>query len=606
MNTTFNDPLDELINKHRAANGEAVEIPIEPETTEEPKDVTPSVQPAERDKPELDINFGDDDLEAEIAAEDAAREAARREKYEAMKAAQAETAPQLNALPPQPHDAKKQAEEVDFQADKLGLVTGMVNRVVAKYKLFTGSIPDDIRMKVMGELIDLYHNYGETISPEFEDTIINNWIMEDGTPARDYINHGMTIEIEKDPDAAYANKKPDPKTMEPIVPEPAKITINVPKEAGDVTVNIDSEAVQEMTNVKVLDVIVNEISEKDLQVATVIENSQIEDIIKPYDSGINDVPITLPASAYRAVMKSIAWLDFIKLVAPTAGTRTDNELRKWSVIYNHLKNPSIGNFANFEDFLKHTKYQDRELLMWGLLVATADDEENLQFTCSNPKCECKFNVKYKPREIVHVDPELLPKNYDEVHNAPTGPEALRIHNESSNIIKRYKLPDTGIIVDIKEPSAYDFINYKLALIDDLYKRFRPEGDLADLDIEDMSMAEFDFLSANALYIDAMSIIVPNKDPNKKPNEYRYTRWEDIEKILTTSLSTDDSAVLLKIIQQSRTSTSPVKFQIDNINCPRCKHHTDFIPIPDIGNTLLFQVSRRLDNTQINLKEMQQN
>ena len=116
------------------------------------------------------------------------------------------------------------------------------------------------------------------------------------------------------------------------------------------------------------------------------------------------------------------------------------------------------------------------------------------------------------------------------------------------------------------------------------------------------MAEFDFLSANALYIEAMSIIVTDKNGTNK--EYRYTNWDDIENIITTALSTDDSAALLKIIQNSKTTTSPVSFRINNINCSRCKHHEDFITVSDIGRTLLFQVSRRLDNIQINWKEMQ--
>jgi hypothetical protein len=241
--------------------------------------------------------------------------------------------------------------------------------------------------------------------------------------------------------------------------------------------------------------------------------------------------------------------------------------------------------------------------MWGLLVATADDEEPLQLTCPNPKCRNSIVVKYRPRDIIHLDKELIPAKYNEVHEAPAGsPLAISLHDEIGNNIKRYRLPDTGIIVDIKEPSAYDFINKKLPLIDSLFKRFKPDSDISDLDYEDPTMAEFDFLSANALYIEAMSIIVTDKNGSNK--EYRYTNWDDIENIITTALSTDDSAALLKIIQNSKTTTSPVSFRINNINCSRCKHHEDFITVSDIGRTLLFQVSRRLDNIQINWKEMQ--
>lgn len=593
MNTNYTDPLDELINKHKAANGEpveSVEIPLEKDTapTAESLDAEPIKNTA--DFTVGGINFGDNDLEAEIAAEDAAREKARRDKYEAMKAAREEQNHRV-AMPPQPHDAVKEKQDIDFQADKLGIVTGMVNRVVAKYKLFTGGIPGDIRMKVMGELVDQYHNKGELIDEEFENMIISNWYMEDGTPAADYIRNGMKLETTEEKKAEEAKPEEEP---EPT----AQININVPTNTP-VTVNIDSETVQEMTNTRVIDINVYEVSEKDLVTSSkVVENSQLDGIITPYDSGINDVPITLPASAYRCTMKPIAWLDFIKLVAPTAGTRADNELRKWSVLYSHLKNPSIGNFKSFDDFLKHTKYQDRELLMWGLLVATADEEENLGITCGNEKCKARNVVKYKPREIIHLDPEYLPKKYNEVHEAAAGEEAIALHNEISNTIKRYKLPDTGIIVDIKEPSAHDFINKKLPLLSDLFKRFHPDSNMEEMNLEDATLAEFEFLSANALYIEAMTIV-------KDGTQYRYTNWDDIENILRDSLSTDDSAVLLKIIQQSKSQTSPVSFRIHDIECPRCHYREKYLNISDIGSTLLFQVSRRLDNTQINLKEMEQ-
>lgn len=578
-NEEFRDPLDELMNNHLAANGEEPReiIPEELKSTHEEVETTPE----EPKKPE--INFGDNDLEEEIAREDAAREAERRARVEAAAKARAENL-NTSPMPPQEHNKEIQRQEVDFQGETLNKVTGMVNRVVAKHKLFTGGIPEDIKMKVMGELVEIYYHYGEQIVPEFEQVILNNWVRGEEDVTNTAANSGNNT----------SNSTEEAKEEEPT----AKIEINV-QQGTDVTVNVDADAVKEMTNTKTLEILVNEVSEKELKSATIIENSQLDGIIQAYDSGINDVPITLPTSGYRCVMRPIGWFDFIKLVAPTSGTRADDELRKWSVIYDHLKNSSIGKFENFEHFLKHTKYQDRELLMWGLLVATADEEETLSFTCANPKCKAKITRKYRPREIVTMDPELIPPYYNQVHEVAAGAEAVKLHNEVSNKCKKYELPDTKIIVYIKEPTAYDFINDKLSLLMELYDRYSPDGgDISDLDANDPKMAEFDYLSANALYITAMSI-------PKDGKEYRYTHWEDIEKILTTALSTDDSAVLLKIIQQSRANTSPVSFKIKDITCPVCKRHDEYIPIADIGNTLLFQVSRRLDNTQIKLTEIVQ-
>jgi hypothetical protein len=167
--------------------------------------------------------------------------------------------------------------------------------------------------------------------------------------------------------------------------------------------------------------------------------------------------------------------------------------------------------------------------------------------------------------------------------------------------KRYRLPSTGIIAEINEPSAYTFINEKLPLINALYKRYRPdEDDMSKLDANDISMAEFDYLSANALFITALTIV---RNENGKDKEYRFTDWDSIEEIITKALDATDSGVLLKIIEKSREHVSPISFRIENVNCPTCGRHEEFIPITEIGNTLLFQVSQRLSNTQISLIEM---
>ena len=390
-----------------------------------------------------------------------------------------------------------------------------------------------------------------------------------------------------------AEEKPPVQVNEKLEVIP-QITINVP-DGSDVTVNVDSDVVRNMSESRKIDIIVNKVSEKDMKM-DVILNTQQKGIIQTYDPGINDTPVTLPISAYRCVMRPINWFDFIRLVAPSSQNRSDDELKKWSVIYKHLKNPSIGTFNDFDDFLKKTKYQDRELLMWAVLVATADEEEPLSITCPNPKCRYQRTLKYRPRTIVHLDPDHIPAHYDAVHNAQVQDEAQKIFNEVSNKRTRYTLPSTGIIVEISEPSAYDFITKKLNLVQDLYKRYVPDGDMSELDPEDPKMVEFDYLSANALYITSMSIVRDGK-------EYMFDQWEDIEEIIRNALDTEDSAILLKIISKSRANTSPVSFYLEDIVCPKCGLKREKLQINDIGQTLLFQVSRRLDNMEINLKEM---
>lgn len=605
--SNFKDPLDAIIAKHEAAaKGETVEktdetiVPQVPVPPVPDQIILPTGEPipTPETKAPIEIDYGDDDQDAEIAAEEAERDAMRQAAVEEAAAKRAEE--KKTIMPPDSHDPNVMADFANYQTEKVAVVTTMVNKVIAKYHITEGAIPElpDLmnnvkgRREVMGDLIEYFDTHTDNeITPEFEAIILNNWIMPSGEKASTWIkNPHPTYNTPEE--EAEAKAKPSVQVNEKLEVVP-QITINVP-EGSDVTVNVDADVVRNMSESRKVDIVVNKISEKEMKM-DVILNTQQKGIIQTYDSGVNDTPVTLPISAYRCVMRPINWFDFIRLVSPSSQNRSDDELKKWSVIYKHLKNPSIGAFKDFDDFLKKTKYQDRELLMWAVLVATADEEEPLSIKCPNPKCRYERTLKYRPRTIVHLDPDHIPAYYNDCHNAMAVEDAQKIFNEVSNKRTRYTLPNTGIIVEISEPSAYDFITKKLNLVQQLFERYVPDGDMSELDPEDPKMVEFDYLSANALYITSMSIIRDGK-------EYMFDQWEDIEEIIRDGLDTEDSAILLKLIGKSRANTSPVSFYLEDIVCPKCGLKRDKLPINDIGQTLLFQVSRRLDNMEVNLKE----
>lgn len=581
------DPLADLISKHIAAAGES------DAATESPA--------------EEDI-YGENDMQESIEAEDKAREDERAALAAEQKATAEANAEKRNVfMPPDEKDMNYHAEAIGFQTEKLAIVTTMINKVVAKYRLVSGGIPtqmmkDDAgnvvldQVAVKAELCELYEKNGEVITPEFEEMILNNWIMPDGTFASDNIVDGVVVDSTvSGTTKAVSNNSAD--TTDEAKEEEKNPQINITVEPNTpVTVNVDESITANLSKAREVDILVKEVSEKELKMANIIENSNIEGIITKYDSGINDVPLTLPLSGYRCVMRSINWFDFIKLTAPSSNNGVDNELKKWSVLYDHIKNVSIGEFKDLEDFMKKTKYQDREFLMWGLLVATADDEEVLEFRCTNPKCQKPIRITYRPRNIQHVDEEKIPKWWVDAGKAAPGEDAIKVWEQASGLRKRYKLPNTGIIVEINDPSAYEFITNKLPLIEEIFKEYRPDGTMADIDPNDPSLAEFDYLSANALFVSAMTIVRDDK-------EYRFTDWPSLKEIITKGLNAEDSGILLKIIEKARTNVSPITFRVDDITCESCKHHYDYLPIPDIGSTLLFQVSQRLSNTQIKLIEM---
>lgn len=594
-NSNFIDPLDALIKQHQNAINPSAESDVIEQKTTETQEMVDVESTTIMDTTTID--YGENDLIDEIKREEELEKQLRDEAYQ--KKHEADEANKKAALPPQSLDKEFQAEAIGFQADKLEIVASMIKKVIAKNNIHSGGIDPNKKMHVMGDLVDIYHNTGEVITPEFEQLILSNWISDDEDNVNTTTNGPTNNSIETTPAAKVITKsnKIDSNDI-PI------ININVEKNTP-VTVNVDESITHEINKSQKLNIYVKEVTEKELKTRTIIENSNKKGLIKPYDSGINDVVITLPMSGYRCVMRPINWFDFIKLSAPTSDNAEDNERRKWSVIYDHIKNPSIGEFANFEDFLKKTKYSDRELLMWAILVGTADEEESISMKCSNPKCRTSIVAKYRPRNIIRLDENKIPKYYHAAHNASPGEESYKIWQEVAGSRRRYQLPNTKIIVEINEPSAYEFITEKLALTQEIYERYRPGEKIGSVDLNDpaiaQQMVEFEYLVSNALLVSAMTII----DEEDSSKEYRYTNWEDIEDIITTMLDAEDSAILLQVTAKAREIyVSPVTFRLDNIECESCKHVNENLVIDDIAESLLFQVSRRLASTDINLIEMQ--
>lgn len=579
----FVDPLDALIKKHaQAQNPDNTETLTEIPT--ETSDVTssPDILPTETHIDSVDVDYGENDLVEEIELsekEEAVERERKRQEAILLKASEP-----TDVIPPNEMDPYYQMEAVGFQAEALAVVTTMVNKVVAKHKLFNGGIPteDGVRSRVMGDLISIYHMSGDVVTPEFEQTILDNWVGADATTQTNDVNDNKPV-----------------LNNEEIVDKPETPVININVEKGNpVTINVDESIIAKTATTHELNIVVKEVSEKELKASMIIENSDVDGIITPYDPGICDVPITLPLSAYRCVLRPINWFDSIKLNTPMSNNPSDNERKKWSVIYNHIKNVSIDKFDSFDDFMKKTKYNDKELLLWALLVATSEEQEEILFNCVNNNCRREIKLKYSPRALVRLNEKHIPKHYQKTHDASVGKEAVDHFNEISSIRKKYQLPTTGIIVELNEPTAHDFVNIKLPLIRELYSRYRPDDvELKGMaNTDDPTLAEFFYLMSNAMIISAMSVVKDGK-------EYRFTDWEDIELIVTESLDTVDSGVLLKLVNTVKDNISPVSFALSNVVCPYCHHCEEELPVTDIGSTLLFQVSRRLMNTNINLIEM---
>ena len=613
------NPFDALLNKHRQATGAEAEktnttsaevmphhqdadidvddtpvvntVASEPKPLELPKDI-PAVN-------EDDDIYGTNDLEKEIREEDARRAEERERKLAERKA---EEEANKAAMPAQSLDPEYQKKAVTFQVDKIAMINRMCQMVLKKYKITTGEIPESYppedthdkltRLQCMGEMTEYYENHGAVIDETFEKLLLDNWQMPDGQYACEWIHNGDT----PSDDSSNEETNQARRVTEDVDVTPT-INIFAPDDASSIVVNINEDMLADLSEEKKVNVKIKRVSEKELISAPIIENSDKPGIIKPYAPATGDIALTLPMSGYRCTVSALNWFEALNLEDVAGKNSADRAIDQWSTIYKHIKNPSIGNFKSFEDFLKKTNYLDQEYFMWGLLTATTGDHEEFMNKCSNPKCEKGFLIKYDPHTVAHINKEHLDDDYIKTHEVSPGEEAMKHFNKVQSKRMRYELPESKVIIDIGSPSVYDFINNRLGVLDKLGEQMVREAQIAG--DENYRSPRIQLQMTFNLYIN--SVLIPVTENGVK-KYYKYDKWNDILEALD-SLSWGDSGIMMKLMQTvAEKLASPIDMYIENITCPHCKKHFDKMFIGNIQNQLLFRASRRLENTEISLIE----
>ena len=598
----FRDPLDELLQKHKDSEEH------KPINDEEVVELNESVSQEE------DI-YGDNDIELEMKQEEEQDRVLHEQMVQEHIEAKKESEEFYQKAPGRSLDPQFIDESVSFQADKIEDVNLMVQKVLAEKEIYEGYFPADKKMHILGDLMEEYHKaVGVEPTQKFKDIVLRNWI----SPNK--MREDAEKNVEKDDKPAfslddikeYLNNGP---------------VVNI-KTTGDapVTVNVDDSIIPDISETRKVEINIITVEEKEGSLATIIEDANVDDIlnIEPQETAINNVPFTTVYSGYRAVVMPMNWFDYLKLASPSSHNASDALIQKWSNIYKHLLSTSIGKFETFDDFLKHTMFDDLELFEWALFVATSSDTEIITYPCNHqigtkkvektdedgniiydedgnsilvdaPElCNNEVRYEYNPRSVIELDTERLPAYYEEVHNAVVGEHAMELHKKIIGTKQQLTLPDSKYKLNISRSSAYDYIYKKLPIIVDLCGEY------------DIPFSQFErYMQRNpvgslyilcAVGIDA--IIVP-----RNGNEYKFTKWNDIRKIVDT-LSNDDIQVIMKVFEER--NTKPFDFNFHNIECSECHHVVETLPVGSLFELMGFNLTRRLQNTEINLIDIASN
>lgn len=359
-----------------------------------------------------------------------------------------------------------------------------------------------------------------------------------------------------------------------------------------------------------------------------VSGNLVDKVLEPYQHKTNDVVAALPASHYRATFTGLSYPEVTDLSNSEKMNNIDGEWKKWSIAFEHLKNPSIGPWeeyawyidpetkkkirigydeyppaelgidkddvhrvSKFDDFLMKTSYIDLEFMLWKILCATAMDKEIISVQCKSmhkgKECGHNYDWVYAPRDLLRVesiDPAVL-EEMKRTGEAQGKEEILKNYNESPVCSKNcVRLASSGFILNIGHASAYDYLN-------DIYPTIET---LDDEDTRDPSIITVGMAYSTLIAI--KGIFVPKSDGS---GHFKIVGTQDV----ANAIRKMDSVDWMTIGEIVKMMTEPYQFEysLRDLVCPQC-HARSNIRIPNLER-LLFTVARSLESVQVKLKQI---
>lgn len=355
-----------------------------------------------------------------------------------------------------------------------------------------------------------------------------------------------------------------------------------------------------------------------------VPDNAVDAILNTYQRKTNDIAAPLPASKYRAVFTGLTYPEVIDLSSANEINTLDGERKKWSIVFNHMKNVSIGPWreyiiykdpatnrdvcvetsdiipanvpdenvhkvTKFEDFLRKTSYMDLEFCLWKILCATAMDKEVISIDChtdigNGKECGNTYDWVYSPNDLLQiesVDPGVL-KEMEETTNATSVEEAIRIYKTSPVASSSFvELHSSGIKIVYGHASAYEYM-------ENIYPKLKEMEDSEDPAI----------VSKSILY----SMLVTVKAAVVNDGNGGSKRIRGVDNLMKV-LGMLDEIDFETLSQLNTMMTSPYQFRfaMRDIVCPKCKNKS-MIPINSMSR-LLFIVARSLSSVNITLKRI---
>lgn len=285
--------------------------------------------------------------------------------------------------------------------------------------------------------------------------------------------------------------------------------------------------------------------------------------------------IVLPCSGYTCEISACSTYEILTLtLSDKYRDNTSNSLReRWSIIYSHIVNTSIGNFNSFDLFAHNTCALDYETFLYGILSATYGGSQK-DFPMD---CECKNSFQYTDdvknfMRAERMSPKLVELFTGIADNSAIVERAIEYRKQHAPLLdaKVITLPYSKFRVYLQIQSVYDVINDNSGLLEERYKE------------------EKDMVRENIVKLVRTITKIAIDDPEDETSEYKIEDPE--EKVdVVYQLSSTDTTILEKYINDM-VSDKQIEYGAVDIVCPKCHKVTKYLPMP-IESMLFFLVGQ---------------
>lgn len=328
---------------------------------------------------------------------------------------------------------------------------------------------------------------------------------------------------------------------------------------------------------------VTEVEDVDLATITVKKpEKSFVDSVNEYQLSSTRVPVVFTVSRFRAYMTGLTYGEMSDIVLTNEANNFDKLNKRLSIIYNKMVNPSCGKFDSYDDFLKKFAFADMSLAIYGLVIATFPEVDEIGMNCNNETCKKSFTHKFSPRSLLRFEEcgDKFISAMDEIVNCPAGKEKELLETSPCQKHKRVRLPDSKYIIEIGFASAYEYLYNVMDKLDgDQFKENHPD---------DVNGVMADIVSLLPI---VRSVYVPNTDGS-------YTCYTDANDMIEALYTVKPGEIKL-IVQLMRQYVAGYEFGffLTNVRCPHCGSLSKMVPLDSIEN-MLFRQYQRLTNTNL--------